>query len=71
MADEKKYPTHLQAPSQPTDDDLLEAEIRAEIRRIKASIDTIIRKVDEVDPVFRGQDSADTNTKPTQNSKPA
>jgi len=56
--------THEPLLPRPSKDDELDAELRAEIRTLAATIDTIIKKVDETDPVFRKASAAPEKPQP-------
>ena len=54
----------VQEMAHPSKDDELDAELQAEIRRISTAIDTILKKVDETDPVFIEAASRPAKPKP-------
>jgi hypothetical protein len=69
---EKRSPIQMDDPKIPdrqTEDDCLEAELGQEIQRISTAIDTILKKVDALDPVFRNQDGAAAAATPAEGAK--
>ena len=57
---------HQPLPPHHSEDDELDAQLQAEIRRISSTIDAIVKKVDESDPVFRDTDAAPVQSQPPE-----